>query len=203
MRVRVKTEKRARDGAFTKPRMQWRRFFVAALALALVGPAAADFKVTEVQPTLADKSLVLTGNLDLSLSSSVEEALSKGIPLDVVIDVHLYQYRRYLWNKKIASWTLHRNIQYHALSGQYLVSDDDPGAEDHESLLTQQDALKQLGTLNEVTLPLAETPPAGGYSVELRVSLDIESLPTPLRPVAYTSFAWHLNSGWTSWKVAH
>ncbi|MHB8534366.1 MAG: DUF4390 domain-containing protein [Sulfuricaulis sp.] len=174
----------------------------AALALTLLGQAQADFKVADVQPKLADKSLVLTGNLDLNLSSSVEEALSKGIPLDILIDVHLYQNRRYLWNRKIHSWTLHRRIQYHALSGQYLVSGGDPGAETRESLLTPQEALKQLGTLNDLTLKLAQTPPAGDYTVELRVSLDIESLPTPLRPVAYTSFAWHLNSGWTSWKVA-
>jgi hypothetical protein len=190
------------DSAYTGPRKRWRQFLAAAMALTLLGQASADFKVTEVQPKLANKSLVLAGNLDLGLSSSVEEALSKGIPLDVIIDVRLYQYRRYLWNKKIASWTLRRSIQYHALSGQYLVSDGDPGAETHESLLTQQEALKQLGTLNDLMLPLAETPPAGDYSVEVRVGLDIESLPTPLRPVAYTSFAWHLNSGWTSWKVA-
>ena len=216
MRAWAKTDKSARDGALTEPSTQtcdgdgaharpknrWRQFLLAALALTLLGQASADFKVTEVQPKLADKTLVLAGNLDLNLSSNVEEALSKGIPLDVIIDVRLYQNRRYLWNKKIDSWTLHRSIQYHALSGQFLVSDGDPGAETHESLLTQQEALKQLGTLNDLTLPLAETPTAGDYSVEVRVSLDIESLPTPLRPVAYTSFAWHLNSGWTSWKVA-
>ncbi len=183
--------------------MHWRRFFIAAMALTILGRAMADFKVTDVQPKFADKSLVLNGNLDLSLSSSVEEALSKGIPLEVIVDVRLYQYRRFLWNKEIASWSLRRSIQYHALSGQYLVSDGGPGTETHESLLTQQEALKQLGTLNDLTLPLAETPGAGAYSVEVRAGLDIESLPTPLRPVAYTSFAWHLNSGWTSWKMTH
>jgi hypothetical protein len=202
MRAWAKTERHATNGAYAGPGRRWRQFLAAAMALSLSGQAYADFKVTEVQPKLADKSLVLAGNLELSLSSSVEEALSKGIPLDVIIDVRLYKNRRYLWNKHIASWTLRRSIQYHALSGQYLVSDGDPGAETHESLLTQQEALKQLGTLNDLTLPLPEMPPAGDYSVEVRVGLDIESLPTPLRPVAYTSFSWHLNSGWTSWKVA-
>lgn len=186
--------------AFVKT--DWRPFFAALLALTLLGDAAADFKVTEVRPKLVDQSLVLAGYLDLSLSPKVEEALSKGIPLDVIIDIRLYQYRRFLWNKKIAAWTLHRGIQYHALSGQYLISAGDPGAETRESLLTPQEALKQLGSLNDLTLALPEKLSGDGYTVDVRVSLDIEALPTPLRPVAYTSFAWHLNSGWTSWNVA-
>ena len=190
------------DGAVTEPWMHWRRFAFAALALALFGHAAADFKVAEVQPKFVGQSLVLIGNLDLGLSPKVEEAIAKGIPLEIVIDIRLYRQRRYLWDRKIATWTLNRRIQYHALSGQYLVSAGSADAETRESLLTQQEALKQLGSLNDLKLALAETPTGDGYSMDIRVSLDIEALPAPLRPVAYTSFAWHLNSGWTSWKVA-
>jgi len=181
----------------------WRRLAALLLGLAVLGQAAADFKVADVQPKFADQSLVLSGNIDLGLSSQVEEALSKGIPLEVVIEVRLYQYRRFLWDKQVATWTLHRSIQYHALSGQYLVSAGDPDSEIRESLLTQQEALKSLGSLNDLRLTLTDVAPADNYySVDVRASLDIEALPTPLRPVAYTSFAWHLNSGWTTWKVA-
>ncbi|HSD95857.1 MAG TPA: DUF4390 domain-containing protein [Sulfuricaulis sp.] len=182
-------------------KIDWRQFALAALALALLSEAAADFKIADVQPKFAEQSLTFAGNLDLGLSPSVEEALAKGIPLEVVIDVRLYHQRRYLWDKKIASWTLRRRIQYHALSGQYLVSTGEGEAETRESLLTQQEALKQLGSLSDLKLSLPESPSEGDYSADIRVSLDIEALPTPLRPVAYTSFSWHLNSGWTSWKV--
>jgi hypothetical protein len=178
------------------------RLAAAALGLVLAAAAAADFKVNDVQPRLTEQSLVLNGNIDFSLSAPVEEALSKGIPLDVVIEVRLYRYRRFLWDKQVGAWTLRRRIQYHALSGQYLVSMGESGAENRESLLTQQEALKSLGALSDLKLGLAGAMPAGEYSVAVRASLDIEALPTPLRPVAYTSFAWHLNSGWTSWKMA-
>lgn len=181
----------------------WRRLAVLLLGLAFLGQAAADFKVADVQPKFADQSLVLAGNIDLSLTPQVEEALSKGIPLDVIIEVRLYQSRWYLWDKRIASWSVHRSIQYHALSGQYLVSTGDPGSETRESLLTQQEALKSLGSLNDLRFALTGVTPADNYFIDVRASLDIEALPTPLRPVAYTSFAWHLNSGWTTWKVTH
>jgi hypothetical protein len=59
-----------------------------------------------------------------------------------------------------------------------------------------------MGTLNEISFEmpsLART--EQNYVLDVRVSLDIESLPAPLRPVAYTSLDWHLNSGWTTWTV--
>lgn len=173
------------------------------LLLAGFGNASADFTVVDIQPKFVEQSLVLNGNFELGLNTKVEEALAKGIPLEVNIDVHLLRTRRFLWDQKIASWTLRRRIQFHALSGQYLVSSAEPEPESGESLLTLQEALKQLGTLNDVTLKLEEpVKPDDAHSVDIRVSLDIEALPTPLRPVAYTSFTWHLNSGWSTWKVA-
>ena len=200
MRDSAKTERGARDGA--PPRTRWPGWATVALALLCGGIAQADFKVAELQPEFAEQSLVLNGQLELGLNAKVEEALAKGIPLEVVIDVHLYRERRFWWDPKIASWTLHRRVQYHALSGQYLVNTLEPEMESGESLLTLQEALKQLGSLDDVTLALEEPITPGAHFVDARVSLDIEALPTPLRPVAYTSFTWHLNSGWTSWKVA-
>ncbi len=200
MRDCSKTEKCARDGVELK--RYWRCWATVVFALACFSDAIADFKIIDIQPKIVDQSLVLTGNLELGLNPKVEEALAKGIPLDINIDVHLRRERRFLWDRKIASWTLHRRIQYHALSGQYLVSTAEPEAEYGESLLTLQEALKQMGTLNGVTLKLEEPVTPAAHSVDIRVSLDIEALPTPLRPVAYTSFTWHLNSGWSTWKAA-
>ena len=197
----AKTELGIGDG--TEPGRDWRRWATTMLALACFSEASADFKIVDVQSKIVDQSLVLTGHLELGLNAKVEEALAKGIPLEVNIDVLLHRERRFLWDREIASWTLHRRIQFHALSGQYLVSTSAPEPDYGESLLTLQEALKQLGSLNDVTLKLEEpVTPDAAHTVDMRVSLDIEALPTPLRPVAYTSFTWHLNSGWSTWKVA-
>ncbi len=175
----------------------------AALLLLLSLPAAAEFKVTEVQPRLNGQVLLLSGGIDLGLSPKVEEALSKGIQLDVLIDVRLYRRRFWVWSQNVGSWTLRRTIRYHALSGQYLVSAAQTEPEVTESFLSTPEALKALGALNDTRLALAaELPPDDDYTVEVRASLDIEALPSPLRPVAYTSLAWRLSSGWSTWKLA-
>lgn len=179
------------------------RLRLAATLLLLALPAGADFKVAEVQPRLEGKTLVLNGRLDLALSPKVEEALTKGIRLDVTIDVRLYRRRWYAWNQGVGSWTLHRRISYHALSGQYLVSTSVSDPDNRESHGSMLEALRALGVLDDLKLPLeTEVAADGEYSVELRASLDIEALPAPLRPVAYTSLDWRLNSGWSTWKLA-
>lgn len=163
---------------------------------------ASGFKVSSVQPRAVGQTLLLNGTLDLSLSSKVEEAVGKGIPIEIAIDVRLYRDRPLLWDEKVASWTVRRELRYHALSGQYLIGGNDSGSVDRESSNSLNEALLQLGTLDDLALnlPMPLTPEIE-YRLHLRVALDIEALPALLRPVAYTSRAWDLNSGWTAWKV--
>jgi len=181
----------------------WRnaRRLLAALVLLAAPAAQAEFKVADLKARVLDGALVLNGALQLELSRKVEEAVSKGIELPVLIDVRLSRRRAFLWDQRIDSWLLRRSLRYHALSGQYLVGTGDS----FDSFSLPADALRHLGALSEVRLPLTHpaTPAEAELVVNLRVHIDIESLPAPLRPVAYTTLSWHLNSGWTAWDVPH
>jgi len=181
-------------------------------------PAAAEFRVAKIEPRSSGESLTINGRIDLVLSARVEEALAKGIAMDILIDMRLYRERAWLWNELIATWLLRRQVRFQALTGQYLVTESyrctppqehciappanntaDVAGQGLESLA---DTLRQIGGLNDLRLRLpyavAREPT---YALELRASLDIEALPAPLRPVAYTSTDWHLNSGWTTWAL--
>jgi len=176
------------------------------VALLLVAPAgwAADFKASEVQPRVTGKQLEFGGGFELALPRKVEEAVSKGIPFQVVIEVRLYRERGMLWNETVGSWLRRRELRYHALSGQFLVREIGSKPEAQESFSTLPEALRALGSLTDLRLPLDRALPADGYPylARVRCSLDIESLPAPLRPRAYTSLDWYLGTGWSTWKVA-
>ena len=183
-----------------------KRLSTGILGLCLTGmllPVAAQFAISSGEAQLKDKTLTLKADLELNLSDKAEEALGKGIPLEITTAVRLLQQRRWWWNKHIASWALKHKVRFHALSGQYLVSGKQPDPDVTESFTSLQEALKFMGNIDEIDLPLIETQTASKhvYIVQLRTSLDIEALPAPLRPVAYTSPAWHLNSGWSTWIV--
>jgi hypothetical protein len=175
-----------------------RGVLLAALLLGSV-PAWAEFNVSELHPRLSADTLTLDGDLELGLSNKVEEALSKGIELPLILEIRLYRKREWLWDRRVAEWSLRRSLRFHALSGQYLVS-----ADTEESFSSLNGALRYLGHIGDLQLklPADEKLVAGEYTAELRVHLDIEALPPPLRPVAYTNLSWHLNSGWSAWNVA-
>lgn len=173
------------------------------LALASASSAAA-FEISKIDANLSKQTLTVSGEIDLSLNNKVEEAVSKGIPLDVELELRLYRERPIIWAQHVATWVIRRQIRYHALSGQYLVTYLHPKPKQLENYTTLQQALRQMGSLNALDLKLPDPAEHGSrYKLESRVTLDVESLPPPLRPVAYTSLAWHLNSGWTTWTVQH
>jgi len=168
--------------------------------------AAAQFSVHEVQAKIVDEALQLNTRIDLALTAKTEEALAKGIPLDLIIEVQLIRRRTLLWDKRVADWQLRRRIQYHALSGLYLVSGLHPDVYDLASFDTLASALSHIGALQDAELPLTKNKNISSddsHSLELRVYLDLEALPSLLRPVAYTSPSWYLSSGWTTWTVQH
>ncbi len=182
------------------------KILTAALVLTIfvgvISPTRADFAINEMKAKLDSGKLLVSGNLDLTLGGKVEEAVSKGIPLDIDIELELYQTRKLLWAKRLSDWTLRRQIRYHALSGQYLVSERKGGVENLENFTSLQQALRHMGSINDRELNFEyENGIDRPLVLDARVSLDIESLPAPLRPVAYTSLDWHLNSGWTTWNV--
>ncbi|MFQ6021444.1 MAG: DUF4390 domain-containing protein [Acidiferrobacterales bacterium] len=182
-------------------RRNWLAVTIVSSALFVVGTKA-DFEIAQVSPRVTDRALLLSGTLDLGLTAKVQEALSKGIPIEITIGVKLYRRRPILWDRRIQNWVLRRKISYHALSRQYLVVGHGSDPDAIESFTSMQAALVDMGSLNELRLPLeSQLTGERAYYIRVRASLDIESLPAPLRPVAYTSLAWQLSSGWTEWNV--
>lgn len=170
--------------------------------MAMMEPGMAEgLRVTSVQARLSQSRLLVSGNVDIALTPKVEEALNNGIPLEFVFEVRLHRRRALIWDQTTRSFSARRELRYHALAGQYLVTRRGPGEPTRASFQTLAEALVAVGSLDD---SLALDPPlegSGDYRVGVRVHLDIEALPPVLRPVAYTSRAWDLNSGWTMWTV--
>jgi hypothetical protein len=166
---------------------------------------AANFSVKTAQSYLNERLLHVNARLDLPLNSAIEEALGKGIPIDVVIEINMLKHRWWWRNLLITDQKLRRRIQFHALSRQYLVSglhEQDPS----ESFGSLSQALAHAGTLDDFTMYLTakkDIVANARYLLQLRAHLDIEALPTLMRPLAYATPAWRLNTGWTEWPIQY
>ncbi len=183
---------------------QRRAIWVLTLVLLLAAPAVAgDFGIRQAAPFLKERQLHINTRFEIGFNPKIEEALNKGIPVDVVFEINLVQYRWWWRNKRITDLSFRRRIQFHALSRQYLVSGLDP-EQPFESFGSLSQALAEMGNLGELILLLApkkQLEPGARLLVQLRAHLDIEALPTLMRPLAYVTPSWRLNSGWSEWPV--
>ncbi|MEK7711855.1 MAG: DUF4390 domain-containing protein [Pseudomonadota bacterium] len=191
-------------------RHPWRRTAsipgVVLLGLALllaVRADAANFGVKNAKVVLDQRVLLINVRFDLPINARIEEALSNGIPIDLLIEVNLAKHRWWWRNKVITDHVLRRRILFHALSRQYLVSGLH-ARDSSESFGSLSQALAHAGALDELTIPLGskkEIEADGRYLLVLRARLDIEALPMLMRPLAYATPSWRLNTGWTEWPV--
>jgi len=164
---------------------------------------AANFSVKSVQSTLDNRVLHVNARFELPVNPRIEEALSKGIPIDVVIDVGMAKNRWWWWNRVITDRILRRRIQFHALSRQYLVSGllENDASESFGSL---GQALVYAGTLDKYRIVITakkEIEADARYLLVLRARLDIEALPMLMRPLAYATPSWRRSTGWTEWPI--
>jgi len=145
-------------------------------------------------------SYVLSADIDYQLSARAKEALQNGVPLFWVVQIKLQQHRDYFWNKTLVNRNLRYRIQYHALLNMYRVRNETSGEMYNFSTLSA--ALGLMSAVRDLRMiDKAGIVPGKRYSAEMQVKLDRDSLPLPLRPIAYTNPQWYLSSDWYVWSL--
>jgi hypothetical protein len=161
---------------------------------------ANEFMIEHAETRLENSVYRLSTAIDYHLSSKVLEALNNGLPLTFVLEINVVRQRDYIWDENVASLEQRYELQYHALTKQYLVKNLNSGSV--RGLPTLEVALSVLGTV--IDLPILDKKllqPDEHYLVNMRAALDIEALPVPVRALAYFSSDWRLDSDWYSWPL--
>ncbi len=178
---------------------------VAACALLLSGPLLAKdksgaFVVVDGEVGLGDDGWLLNAWVDIKLSKGAFKALENGIPLVFEFQVQTLETHPWLWDRVIVEHRLQREVQYHPLSRTYIVKDLNTG--EQRDFRRLEEAMQSLGILlNIPVLDYAASADGRDYSVRLRGSLDIESLPTPVRLQAYLYNKWDMKNAWQQWPL--
>jgi hypothetical protein len=157
-------------------------------------------KVTNAEIFLQGDSYDLSANIEYRLSPRAKEALQNGVPLFWDIHIKTFQHRDYFWDKTLVNAVIRYRIQYHALLNMYRVRDEGGGELYNFSTLSA--ALDLMSTLRDLqVLDKNDYEQEKRYAVGIKVTLDRDALPLPLRPVAYTNSQWYLSSDWTLWPL--
>ena len=184
------------------PRGGRRAGWIAALALAgwTVLALAAEFTISQASARLQDGTYVVDATIGYEFSAAALEALENGVPLTVEIHLQVRREGAWVWEPDVVDSRLRSQIRFSPLLGTYQVTNIDSGAQ--RSFASRDRAIAALGEVKDLTLVRADALDADQtYRVEMRVALDIESLPLPLRPRAYLSPDWNLSSEWSRWRL--
>jgi len=179
---------------------------LAAVCMISPGPLLAEtergaIKVVNARTAKGEDAYLLHAQLDIRLSSGALGALQNGVPLVIEFQIQALKTHTWLWDAVIAETRQARQISYHALSRTYVLRDINTGRQ--QNFRSLEDALLMAGFLQE--LPVLEYRLLGdnkNYAMRLRGNLDIESLPTPVRLLAYVSSAWDMDNEWHKWRLA-
>lgn len=161
---------------------------------------AAGFYVRSADTELQDELYRFSAHIDYHFSEDALNALASGIPLSVKIEVEINKHRSYWLDETIASLIQHYQIRYQPLSQLYLIKNINSGA--LESYAQLADVIGALGTVTR--LPLFDKKllrENAKYTGRVRVFLDTDELPIPLRVMGYVMPGWRMSSEWYVWPI--
>lgn len=183
------------------PAWSRRRFIAAALlsvaAVALPGRAAAEgITLLKAHLNLYGEIWQLSGGYDIQLSSTLEDALRRGVQLTFVQAFQARRPRTYWLSEDIAEVTRVIRLSYNALLRQYYATVSGHTTS-HASLA---DLLDHVGDFGDwAVLHQSQVSRKHSYVLSVRMYLDTSQLPKPLQVNAVGSQRWQLDSGWWEW----
>jgi len=158
--------------------------------------------VTVVSAQAAETAgmLKLNAQVDLGLSKPVLSALDNGLPISFELYVEIRQLRDWWWKEPVVSLTRRMRLEYHELSRQYVIEDQNTGTQ--KVVSEQSAALQELGTVRDI--PIARTTkldPDTHYRARMRAEVSVDEIPLALRASGYLSDDWHMRSDWYTWSL--
>ncbi len=169
------------------------------------GDIEAGFDIRNARTELVDGVYLLDADISFVFSAEALEAIENGIPVTIILEMQVLRERsliwdRLWWDKAIAQIEAKFRIETRALSNTYLLRNLNSG--ETQVFGSFGELVVGLGEIRN--FPLLDEHLIDGesrYYLRLRTLLDIESLPSPMRPWAYLSSLWRLQSDWFEWPI--
>jgi len=159
---------------------------------------AQGIEVKRASMIFLEDAYVLDAEFDIALTHTLEDVLSKGVPLYFRLEFELIRPRWYWFNERIAFLQQEYRLSFNALTRQYRLGTGNL----HQNFETLAEALEVMSRLRRRqemepgTFRRAET-----YNAALRMRLDTSQLPKPFQLSALGAREWYIGSDWARWTV--
>ena len=158
------------------------------------------FSMNKYRTFVKDKIFILDASIDITLPSTVQDALDKGVDLVFITHIQVIQPETILPDKKLLNIPVRKRLGFHPLTKKYIVEDLTFGT--RKSFYSLTAALEMVGSVQNISLideALSQT--HDNTLVRIRVELSHSDLPFPLKIRAKFSPSWYLSSNWFAWNL--
>lgn len=166
------------------------------LALIVAVPAAyaEGVEITRASLENTDEGYKLAISFAFDLNRSLEDAITRGIPLYFTTEIELSRNRWYWFNEKTLAASETIRISYNVLTRQYQAA---IGGQLQASFSTLEEALSLVRRPGRwLVAEKGALKPGEVYNVEVRMLLDVTRLPKPFQVNALNNSDWRLSSDW-------
>ena len=178
-----------------------RRSFLAALGCAVLliwtRPAQAngtiDVQQARLEVSHPDNLVLLSADFTLSLTETLRDAVTRGLPLYFVVELQIQRSRWYWLDENVVTAMKEWRLSYHALTRQFRVASSGR-SESFGSLEEAQAAMSSVKSWD--VAPLSRFDAQTIYEVWVRMRLDTTRLPKPFQMTALTDRDWNPQSEW-------
>ena len=171
-------------------------FFVFMLTCLLASAKTHHIIIKNADLKASGNHYLLNADLEIALGEEVEMAINKGVPVEFVYEFELLRPRVLWFDAVVASAKTRIKVSYHALSRQYLVTQD--GRQTSHDILSE--AMIELVQLYDWhVFDQSDTERGEKYVAELTVNLDKTKLPKAIQVDAIGSVNWNLVSEPYTW----
>ncbi len=169
--------------------------------LLVSAPTWAESRVVDVHAEVREGVVFVDADLALSLHSKVIDAMRNSIALNLVVEARIDAPREWLWDRNLVEERRRLRLEYHALSRTWVVTDFT--ARETHTFTDLAGAVESLSRVRAWRLgPWASLADERRLLGKLRVRLDVNKLPLPLRVPALVDDAWDVDSEWFLWGLS-
>ncbi|MBW8372119.1 MAG: DUF4390 domain-containing protein [Thiobacillus sp.] len=182
-----------------EPALRWLAALLLGCWLAVAGSALANDKSAVKQAVIqaTPQGYVLDADIDIILTPTLEDALTKGINLHFLLELELTRPRNWWFDEGIAEPVRKMRIYYHLLLRRYVVET----GYTTRTAATLSEALALLGKVEDwQVLERGALKVGQHYDARLRLRLNTAQLPKPLSIGAVTGDKWELATPWHGWS---
>lgn len=155
-------------------------------------------KVTSARLEQTEDGYQLNADFDLQLSSTLLDAVRKGVPLYFDVEFELTRDRWYWLDDVVIKGSRERRLSYSPLTEQYRITTSGIS----QNISSAEDVRRVLSRIRSWTVAdRGKFKPGEKLQAAVRFRLDTAQLPKPFQLDTIGSREWSLSSDWQRWTV--